>query len=93
MLPDFFYTNGSNTTHTVTLDLHDATAGCDSSSSGPNALATRLRETHPTTGLRSLSSFFFINDGETHLGCQGQPYGPFGDSSNFGGIVIIPRTP
>jgi hypothetical protein len=94
MLPDFFYMNGSNTTHTVTLELHDATAGCDSFSTGANALATRLRESnHNAEGQRELLSHIDINDGETHPGCRGVPYGPFGDSSAFDGIVIIPRTP
>jgi hypothetical protein len=96
MLPDFFYTNpaGSNTTHTVTLELSDATAGCDSFSTGANALATRLRESNRNAeGQRELASFIFINDGETHPFCLGVPYGPFGDSSNFGGLVAIPRTP
>lgn len=94
--PDpFSYTNTDfKTTHTVTLELSDATAGCDSFSSGPNAFASRLRETHDrTSGLRERAAEFDINDGETHPGCLGQPYGPFGDSSNFDGNVIITGTP
>jgi hypothetical protein len=41
--PDAFsYTNPDlTTTHVVTLDLSDATAGCDSFSFGPNALRVR----------------------------------------------------
>jgi hypothetical protein len=95
-LPDFSYTNTGLTTHTVTLDLSDATAGCDSFSSGPNAFASPLRVTpanRSTSGLRELSDAIDINDGETHLNCAGQPYGPFGDSSNFDGRVVITRTP
>jgi hypothetical protein len=92
--PDYFYTNPDlTTTHIVTLDLSDATAGCDSFSFGPNAFASPLRPSHRTTGLKGIADEFFINDGETHLGCLGVPHGPFGDSSNFGGRVTITPTP
>jgi hypothetical protein len=99
-LPNFSYTNTDlNTTHIVTLDLHDDSAlplPCDSFSNGPNAFASPLRHItahRSASGLSELADEIFINDGETHPGCLGVPSGPFGDSSNFGGLVSITPTP
>jgi hypothetical protein len=53
-----------------------------------------MRETrNRTSGLNERSDEIDINDGETHPMCGGQPYGPFGDGSNFQGNVIITGKP
>jgi hypothetical protein len=96
-LPNFFYTNPDlTTTHIVTLDLHDATAGCDSFSTGSNAFASPLRNLpahRSLSGLKELGDEIDINDGETHPNCAPPPVGPYGVSSNFNGNVVITRTP
>lgn len=85
--PNFFYTNpaGSNTTHTVTMDLYDATVGCDSFSFGPNAAAS-----HPGPLRPGQFWDFSIQDGSLTGACDGPAR--LGDTI-FDGNVFITRTP
>ena len=86
--PDaYFYTNpaGSKTTHTVTMDLYDATVNCDSFSFGPNAAAS-----HPGPLRPGQFWDFSIQDGSLTGACDGPAR--LGDTI-FDGNVFITRTP